>query len=214
MPDADLAGRLRRLENLENELIHKGVQSIGPNAAIHQTDLFLLGALRRTLAQSRGFRDLISARNFPCAAAILRLQLDTAMRVNALSLIHDVENACRAVLNGEQFNRLKDRDRIKMSDAHLLRKLAESHPWASKVYKDTSDFVHLSGRHFISSIARADDATRTVHFQISGEDPRRPEEDYFEAVDAFFEATKLSGTLILACWMTIHPPNGERADTN
>ena len=40
-------------------------------------------------AQARGFRDLIEARNFPCAAAILRLQIDTAMRINALSLVDD-----------------------------------------------------------------------------------------------------------------------------
>jgi hypothetical protein len=118
--------------------------------------------------------NLINPRNFPCAAAILRLQIDTAMRVNALSLIDDVELACKAVLDGEQFNRLKDRDGTRT-------KLAENHPWISKVYEQASNFVHLSGMHFEVSIARNDGDTRMAYLQISGHDPNRPEETYFEA---------------------------------
>lgn len=212
MPQPDLTGRLNRLQVLEQEILEAAARSIGRGAAVYQTDLFLLGALRRTVAQSRGFRDLMRARNFPCAAAILRLQIDTAMRVNALALVEDVEQTCSAVLKGEQFNRLKDRSRTKMSDAHLRRKLADAHPWTSKVYEETSDFVHLSGRHFGTSIARMDDATRTVHFQIGGEDPMRPDADYFEVVDAFTEATSLAGQLIGEIWNVIHGQQGARKE--
>ncbi|OSI68585.1 hypothetical protein BSZ22_20675 [Bradyrhizobium canariense] len=195
---------MKQLEQLEGELICKGARSVGAGTNLSYADFFIFGALRRTLAQSRGFRDLINSRNFPCAAAILRLQIDTAMRVNVLGLIDDVDQACRAVLDGEQFNRLKDRDGTKLSDAHLRRKLAEKHPWISKVYEQTSNFVHLSGKHFEVSIARTDDESRIAYFQISGHDPHRPEETYFEAVDAFFEATKLAGMLLLAFWMARH----------
>lgn len=207
MADLNLADRLKRIEQLENELIRKGAGIVGAGADLSHADFFIFGALRRTLAQARGFRDLINARNFPCAAAILRLQLDTAMRVNALSIVDDVDDvdaACRAVLDGEQFNRLKDRDGNRLSDAHIRKKLAETHLWISPVYERTSDFVHLSGKHFEVSIARTDDETRMVYFQISGHDPQRSEETYFEAVDNFFEATKLVGMLLLAFWMARH----------
>ena len=33
---------------------------------------------------------------------------------------------------------------------------------------------------------------------ISGHDPARPEDVYFEIADTFFEATKLVGTMVLA----------------
>lgn len=204
MTDFNLADRLKRIERLEDELIRKGAGIVGTGADLSHADFFIFGALRRTLAQARGFRDLINARNFPCAAAILRLQLDTAMRVNALSIVEDADTACRAVLDGEQFNRLRDRDGNKLSDAHIRKKLAETHPWISPVYERTSDFVHLSGKHFEVSIARTDDETRMAYFQISGHDPYRPEETYFEAVDTFFEATKLAGMLLLAFWMARH----------
>lgn len=204
MADLNLADRLKRIEQLEDELIRKGAGIVGAGADLSHADCFIFGALRRTLAQARGFRDLIASRNFPCAAAILRLQLDTAMRVNALSIVDDVDVACTAVLDGEQFNRLKDRDGIKLSDAHIRKKLAETHPWISPIYERTSDLVHLSGKHFEVSIARTDDETRMAYFQISGHDPHRPDETYFEAVDTFFEATKLAGMLLLAFWTARH----------
>lgn len=204
MIDLNLSDRLKRIEQLEDELIREGAGIIGIGVDLSHADFFIFGALRRTLAQARGFRDLINARNFPCAAAILRLQLDTAMRINALSIVDNVDATCKAVLDGEQFNRLKDLDGNKLSDAHIRKKLAGTHPWISSVYERTSDFVHLSGKHFEVSIARMDDETRMAYFQISGHDPLRSEETYFEAVDTFFEATKLAGMLLLAFWMSLH----------
>lgn len=73
----------------------------------------------------------------------------------------------------------------------------EEFPWVENVYKETSGFVHLSERHIFSSIAKTDDASRTVQFVISAEDPERRDEDYFEILDCFFEATKMAGTIIL-----------------
>lgn len=199
-----LAERLQRIDRLESELTRKGAAALGESSHLGHADFFIFGALRRTLAQARGFRDLIAARNFPCAAAILRLQIDTAMRVNALSLVDDADATCKAVLDGEQFNRLKDQDGKKMSDAYLREKLAASHPWISPVYEQTSDFVHLSGRHFEVSIVRTDVATRMAYFQLSGHDPQRPDETYFDAVDTFFEATRLAGMVMLALLMARH----------
>ena len=192
-----LADRIARIERLESELLRKVVASAEKKAAVSQTDMFVLGALRRTLAQAQGFRDLLAARNFPCAAGILRMQIDTAMRVNALRLVADPDEACHDVLGGKPFNKLKDATGNKLTDAYLRQKLAEDHPWVNAVYEQTSDFIHLSGRHLYNSISTLDEETRTVRFVISGKDPPRPDEDYFEIVDAFFEATKVVGVLML-----------------
>jgi hypothetical protein len=56
------------------------------------------------------------------------------------------------------------------------------------VYEQTSDFIHLSGRH---------EKSRTVRFGIGGKDPPRSDETYFEIADTFFEATKVVGLLLL-----------------
>lgn len=199
-----LAERLRHIDNLERELTRKGSGLMAEGATLGHADLFLFGAMKRTLAQSRGFRMLIEARNFPCAAAILRLQIDTAMRVNALSLVDDPDGLCRAVLDGGQFNRLKDRDGRKMTDTYLRERLAREHSWIGPAYERTSGFIHLSGNHFDVAIASTDDETRIARFQISGEDPVRPEEAYFDVVDSFFAATKLAGLLMIACLTARH----------
>ena len=192
-----LQDRLARLEAFDTELLRTAYSLLRQYAEIYQTDLFIMGALKRTFAQSKGFRDLVMARNFPCAAAILRMQLDTAMRINALLLVDDREVLCRAVLDGQKMNGLKDRSGKKMSDAYLRGKLSENNPWINQVYEQTSDLVHLSGRHFYSSITSLDESTHTIRFVISAEDPPRAEEDYFEITDTFVEISKLAGLLIL-----------------
>jgi hypothetical protein len=133
--------------------------------------MFVFGAVKRTLAQSSGFRALIKERNFPCAAAILRMQLDTAMRVNALKIVEDRNQFCDQILKGTRFNSLKDHAGIRLNDAHSRKKLAEDHPWIESVYIQSSDFVHLSGRHFYNSIFKMDDDTRIMTLVMSGPMP-------------------------------------------
>jgi hypothetical protein len=184
-----------------NPLLRKAAALFEKNADLTHTDMVVLGAVQRTLAQSRGFRKLIKTKNFPCAAAILRMQLDTGMRINALRIVENRNQFCEQILKGTRFNLLKDSAGIKMTDAHLRKKLSEDHPWISAVYEQTSDFVHLSGRHFYSSIFKMDDDTSVMTLAISGADQERPEESYFEIVDAFFTATKLVATLLLGCFL-------------
>jgi hypothetical protein len=169
--------------------MRKAAASAERKADISQADMFATGDLRRTLAQSQGFRDLLAAKNFACAAGILRLQIDTATRVNALRLVTKRDECCKAVLGGTQFNRLKDTAGNKLTDAYLRQKLAEHHPWINQVYEQTSDFIHLSGRHFYKSIATRHKESRPVRFIISGNDPPRSDETYFEIVDTFFLGT-------------------------
>lgn len=193
----DLKGRLDRIEQVEDELCRKAFANMKAWKGITHTDVFVLGAFRRTLAQASGFRSLLQERNFPCAAAILRLQLDTAMRINGLTLLDDSDAACKSVLEGVAFNELRGRDGRRLSDIYLRKCLAEKHPWIDPIYVHMSNFVHLSGRHFDVAIAKTDEATRMAYFQISATDPPRPEAVYFEVVDSFFEVTKLAGALLL-----------------
>jgi uncharacterized protein (DUF4415 family) len=196
-----LKDRIQRIADVEDELPRKAAAIMENLKDITHADLFVLGAFRRTLAQASGFRSLLQERNFPCAAAILRLQLDTAMRIHGLTLLDDRDASCKAVLAGKLFNKLQDRNGKRLSDAHLRASLAEEYPWIDPIYTDTSNFVHLSGRHFDVAIARTEEATRMAYFQISAVDPPRPESVYFEVVDAFFEVTKLAGTLLLGYLM-------------
>jgi hypothetical protein len=198
-----LAKRLAALDQLEQELIRKAGAMVQPTKALSWCDFFVIGAMRRTLAQIKGFRTLIESKNFPCAAGIVRMQIDTAMRMNGLTLVEDREAMAKAIIDGAAMNAFKAADGNKLSDAYLRKQLAQGHPWVNSVYDGTSDFIHLSGRHFFSAIQKTDNDTQMVYFSISGEDPTRPDSDYFEIVDGFLTATKLAATLILAYWMSL-----------
>jgi hypothetical protein len=120
---ASLKGRLARIERLESELMKKAGELFSLNTSLYHADFFVLGAIKRTVAQSSGFRMLIEARNFQCAAALVRMQIDTAMRLNGLRLVKDRDALCVALLEGKPFNKLKDAEGKPMSDLHLRKQL-------------------------------------------------------------------------------------------
>lgn len=95
-----LGHRLKRIENLEAELLRKVATLMKADSTLTHADIFILGATKRAVAQSCGFRELLRIRNFPCAAGILRMQIDTAMRMNAFKLVTDIDTFARDYLMG------------------------------------------------------------------------------------------------------------------
>lgn len=200
-----LAARLTKIEALEKQLPRKAAPIIQPETGMYFVDWYVIGAMQRTMAQSRGFRAMIETRNFPSAAVLLRTQIDTAMRINGLRYLDRPEEQFTEVYQGKKtFRQLDswettDNDRPKkMQDVFLRAKLVEEAPWTDPLYEQTSDFVHLSFRPLFSSVCHLDDDTRTIFFAITGEDQTTDDSDYFEICDAFFEVTKLTCTFILA----------------
>ncbi|NIY71826.1 hypothetical protein HCZ30_05180 [Marivivens donghaensis] len=212
----DLSTRITKLIKLERELPQKAGKILQPDSPMYLTVWFILGASQRTLAQSRGFRSMIEAKNFPSAAILLRTQIDTAMRINGLKYLHSTESQLSEVFKGtKNFRQLLSRQKtvkghaVPMYDKKMLEWLMADEPWIEPIYHSTSDFVHLSFRPLIASIQELDDDTGDINFAITGEDIVTGEHDYYEICDAFFDVTKLTCTLILAALMAIHHPNNE-----
>ena len=190
-----LEEKLARIERREQEILKLFQSWIQLGAPIYMSDFLLIGVAKRTLSLSEGFRMLIAGRNFTSAAGLVRMQLDTALRVFAGSLVPDSENYAEAVFMGRPVNKMRDKDGNRLTDSHLAKKLSEIYPWVLPVYKELCDVVHFTSRHIFAGAAKADDDTRTVYFQISAKDPPRPEEDYFEVVEAFYELMRVTATL-------------------
>jgi hypothetical protein len=206
-----LADRLTKIRALEGELPRKAAPIIKPGTGMFFVDWYVMGATQRTMAQSRAFRTMIETRNFPAAAILLRTQIDTAMRINGLRYSDRPEDQLREVFQGaKNFRQLDswettEKDRAqKMHDSFLREKLVKEAPWIDRVYKKTSDFVHLSFQPLFSSVDHLDDDSGMISFATTGEDQTTDESDYFEICDAFFDVTKLAGTFILAILMGRH----------
>jgi hypothetical protein len=195
MPET-IEERLAKLECRDKEMTTKFKQLFDDNKDMFASDFVLIGALKRTLSLSDGFRKHIRDHNFICAGTLLRSHLDTALRVNALSLVKKPEQFAQDIMKGDRVDKMKDRDGQRLTDAHLAKKLGETVPWVPAVYDELCSFGHFSNRHIFTPMAETNDDERTVYFQISAEDPKRPEDDYFEIVECFYETERITGNLM------------------
>jgi hypothetical protein len=184
--------RLERLDEAHFELGKQMFEAFG--GAVYGMDLLAAGALNRSQAHIAGFRQLVDGKNLICAGALLRLQLDTALRFYAAFLVERPHEFALAVLGGRRVPDLKDRDGRKMNDAYLVGKLGREFDWVPRVYDRTSGYVHLSATHLMSAMGPAEgtsDSDRTMTIKISAEDTVLPAWIYIEAVDAFRAATDI-----------------------
>jgi hypothetical protein len=182
--------RLKQLDEAQLELGNHMFKAFG--GAMYGMDLLAAGAFNRSKAHVAGFRSLLGAKNLICAGALLRLQLDTAMRFYAAFLVEQPHDFALAVLAGQRVRDIKDRDGKKMTDGYLVQKLGEEFHWVPRVYERTSGYVHLSATHLLSALHTptedpADERSFTI--KISAEDKPLPEFIYIEAADAFRAAT-------------------------
>jgi hypothetical protein len=118
----------------------------GP-AAIGRFDGLVLAALIRSQSTIVGFLAMIEQRNKLCAQPMIRFQLDSAMRLIACLIAKEPEELVQHILNGGKPSKFKDIDGVPLNDYRLHTRLSQEYPEASRVYEDTSGYVHLSRRH-------------------------------------------------------------------
>jgi hypothetical protein len=162
----------------------------GAGGSLFPLDLLAIAAVNRSMSNIAGFRQMIESRNYLCAGALLRLQLDTAMRFAAASLAPDPHHLATEVLRGKAIRRLKDRHGRQMTDAYLVEVLANKDPWVARVYERTSGYIHLSDKHIFNSVTSVS-KDRIIAFKMSPEDAAVPDGLYVEAVEAFGAATSV-----------------------
>jgi hypothetical protein len=188
---------LGRMRAHEGALLRLGHRTLSAGAgALFPLDFYVIGALKRASSVTAGFILLVEARNLVCAGALLRMQLETAFRFFGLSLVANPHDAASQILGGTPLRRLKSRDGQPLHDTYLVEQLAKEHPWVSRVYKETSKFVHFTEKQIFAAMTSLNDDERTVQMLISADDAHAPEAVVLEILEAFDEATLLLGSVI------------------
>jgi len=165
------------------------VEAAGGN--VYSPDLWINAATRRSIQMLDGFATMVSSRNMTCAGAMLRIQIDTAIRLFAMTLVEDADAFVQHMLRGGKLNHLRDRSGNKLTDRHLCQELSRLYPkfsWLPRVYEVTCEFVHMSGRHVIN-MCKIQTNGRTMSTNIAVQDNDWPEAAMIEAVDAFGATT-------------------------
>jgi hypothetical protein len=158
--------------------------------AFYPLDMLAVAVLNRSQALIAGFCSMVEARNFVCAAPLVRLQVDNCLRFFAAFIVKEPHDFAQSVLKGVSVRKLRDKDNNLMNDRYLAEKLSEKYPWLLKLYEETSGYIHLSDKHIFNAITDAP-GDRTVSFKISPEDVDVEDEDYIEATEAFKAATNI-----------------------
>ncbi len=146
---------------------------------------FLFGIARRALAQSAAFRQMIADRNSLVAAAIVRMQLDTVLRVYALFFVSDPEDFAKQVFSGKPINRLHAADGHLLTDKYLANQLSVRNSWVPTVYAETSGYIHFSHRHMKAAIELIDEKTGEAELCIGPGDTGKSLSYYGEMLRAF-----------------------------
>ena len=147
-------------------------------------DLYVFGALNRSTSLLTAFVKLIEVDNFMSAAALLRLELDTALSLYAAWLVEDPEQLAKAVMSGGTISELKDRDGFLLQDDYLAKKLGENDPRMEALYKSTSGYMHLSEKHMRNAM-ETEDGTDAVSIRISPIDKVVAPSVYRESIESF-----------------------------
>lgn len=180
---------LQKEKKIQLELCSKMMEA--DSSKLYPLDLLALGAVNRSLSLIRGFCTLIESRNLQCAAPLLRMQLDNALRFFAAFLVEDPHEFVIQILKGKQVRNLKDRKNNKMTDYYLVEQLSVKHEWVKSVYHETCSFVHLSNKHIFATAKKIEPKERVVENSISEFEANVPETMYQEAVMAFISASRL-----------------------
>ena len=128
------------------------VDAYQKRSAIGRADFFAMGIARRATALSVGFRSMVQQRNSLCALPIVRMQLDTALRLYAGFFAPDHQAFCDAVFKGARIDTMHADDGQQMRDKYLLKRVATRNPWMNDVYDLTSGYVHFSSKQIFEAL--------------------------------------------------------------
>jgi hypothetical protein len=167
-------------------------------------DFVLLGTIQRSIDLIDAFKVLTERGNSTAAIPLLRIQLDSCMRLFACSLLPDKSELLIKLLEGKSIRKIRTPDGHQLTDAFLHGKLSEVFPWFSHVYEFACQFVHLSAPAMMSGVTSVGTISdRSIEYRVGpGLGKNWPETERKEAADAFIAATEalcsLTGSWILA----------------
>ena len=177
---------LTEIDNKSKAIINMGKQLSAISQNMEDFDLLLIAALNRTVNISKAFTCLMRNNNFIAAAPLVRINIDTLLRLYA-SIIseYDRNTFASKVMAGELIKKMKIRDTKKdLRDDTLYLELSkiEGMEWVTDIYKAGSSFVHLEKSHIFSSLKIANENERRINMSIGFHDAFIPESEKYGSV--------------------------------
>lgn len=181
---------LERLSKYQDFLPHLVQEVLSAGKGLYPLDFVVIGIVKRSMSIASAFKTLVTDWNMVCARAILRMQIDTAIRFSAFWISDNPHEMAMEVMRGKQIDKIKDRDGNNMKDIYLVEKLSSQFSWMPKVYKSTSGYIHFSNAHIFAPIMSIDD-DGIFESLITSKDDKFPESSWHEIVSCFNNCTEI-----------------------
>lgn len=127
---------------------------------VNTQDLFVMSILNRMAEINDAFNELTTPENYNYIGAVplVRLQIDTLIYTYAGTLVEDSYDFLKCFLSGKKWTKLKDREGNELKESYLVEKLCQIYETDEfkRIYKSTSDFVHLSNSHLFMTLWSSD----------------------------------------------------------
>jgi len=144
----NLQKRFRDFEKLRQTHLNIGIKMLSVNGGnIYLTDLVIIGILKRSLDILDGVISLVKYWNFIAAAPLLRLQLDSLLKLSYLAKSKNADIVSMKIIKGYPFQNLKDEEGKKLTDARLRDYACSVCPGIDNMYREISKLIHLSNKH-------------------------------------------------------------------
>ncbi|MBY2967594.1 hypothetical protein HF251_33895 [Rhizobium leguminosarum] len=206
-----LADRIARVREMAVEIERLPDGTYAPlGSHLAPVEWFSLAAVTKSTSNAHAFQLMVQTRNTIAASALIRMQIEAAMRLFGLTLVDDVEEAGALLMKGEKYSALRMRDgRTRLVDRILHEELSKLYAWVSETYEDTSAFVHLDRVNINSKITYLE---KGGFFNLAGIDTARPDEAYYQLVDTFFISLRMTRDLLRDFLMTRPQPEHRQAE--
>jgi hypothetical protein len=142
---------------------------------LYLTDMLVTAAAQRSYHIVEGFLTTWDSWNVVAAAPLLRMQIDTLLRMSYAARSANSDHVVHALLEQNNFRRLRDPKGRRLHDNVLVEYASEHYPWLPKVYERSNEWVHFSTRHIFNTFHVEDDSEdETSAGRVSGRIPRPP----------------------------------------
>ncbi len=148
--DPSLALARRRLLEQAEAHIRAVKDFMAVDGNLYAIDMFFVGVANRSMYLITGFVGLFDRWNVFAAAPLVRLQVDSLLRVSYMSRAEAPDTIAAQVLSGVKFRNLRDASGHKLTDARLLDLATPHHPWLKTVYAAGNEWIHLSTTQVLS----------------------------------------------------------------
>lgn len=178
---------LIEIENKSKAIIKLGKQLHAISNEMFPFDLLIIAALNRTVNTNKAFVSLVKDNNFISAIPLIRINLDTLLRLYASNISEfDRNGYALKILSGMEVRKMKHfNSKSKLSDYFLHTEISkvEGMEWVSYLYNIGNSFIHLEKSHFLSSMKITSEDERTILMSIGYHDSFISDNDKNELVN-------------------------------